>query len=289
VKTALGGLLALTLLASSAPANADLQWKDEWPRFRTSEYVATGVAGAAFITMYIIPRVPPTWGRPILFDGATRDAFRTDSATVRDNWQRWSTWGYYSMIAYPLLIDGLAVPLARGNSTVAAQTSLINLEAFAISGLLFRVTEALFRRARPYVWQCIQEKGNYDACKESGLGGTNSLISGHVALAATGAALMCTHHAHLSLYGSPWDAIACGAGIAVTGAIAVGRLVTDNHYATDIIAGAVVGGLTGWLVPTALHYGFRGEGVGKSPSAMTTTPLPTASTTSIGITWGGVL
>lgn len=280
MKTALGGLLALLVVATSTPARAELEWRSDWARFRASEAIVTGVTGAGLITLYIVPRVPPTWGGPLLFDGALRNTFRTDSPTVRDNWQRWSTWGYYTMVAYPLLIDGLAVPLARGKGDVAAQVSLINLEAFAITGFLFRATESLVRRARPYVWECIERTGNYDQCKDEGLGGTNSFVSGHVTLASAGAALMCTHHAHLSLYGSPWDAIACGVGISVAGAVAIGRMVTDNHYATDILAGAVVGGLTGWLVPTALHYGFKGTN---------SAPVPTASSSSIGIAWAGVL
>lgn len=288
MKTALAALAALCTVTTATRSNADLQWKDEWPRFRATEAIVTGVTGAALITLYLIPRVPPTWGKPVLFDEALRNTFRTDDTTVRDNWQRWSTYGYYSMIAYPVLIDGLLVPLARGSSEVAAQTTLINLEAFAITGFLFRVTEATFRRARPYVWECVERTGSYDSCKDSGLGGTNSFISGHTALAATGAALMCTHHARLGLYGNPWDAVACGLGIAVAGAVGIGRMVTDNHYATDVIAGAIVGGLSGWLVPTALHYGFDGQGVGKKTSAIGM-PVPTATPQSVGVSWAFVL
>lgn len=286
MKPAFGALsAAVSLIATTAHA-APLEWKDEWPRFRASEAVVTGVAGAGLITLYSIPRVAPTWGRPLLFDGALRDTFRTDSAKVRDNWQAASTWGYYSMIAYPMLVDALLVPLARGSSTVAAQTFAINLQAFAMSGFVFRVTEVLVRRARPYVWKCIKEKGDYDSCRESGLGGTNSFVSGHVALAATGAALMCTHHAHLGLYGGPWDAIACGAGIAVTTGVAIGRMVTDNHYATDILAGALVGALSGWLMPTLLHYGFDGKGVGNTTANV---PMPMATSTTFGMSWAFVL
>lgn len=289
MKTALGGLLGLFLLAGATPARADkLEWKDEWPRFRTSEYVTTSVAAAGLVTLYVIPRFAPTWGRPILFDKGLRDTFRTDSATVRDNWQLASTISYFSMMGYPLIVDALIVPLARGSSTVAAQTSLINLQAFAISGFVFRATEALVRRARPYIQQCLERTGSYEECKEQGLGGTNSFVSGHMALAATGAALMCTHHAHLDLYGAPWDAIACGAGIAVSAGVAIGRMVTDNHYATDILAGAVVGALSGWLVPTLLHYGWSGNGPGKSASALST-PVPTADRHSVGVSWSFVL
>jgi membrane-associated phospholipid phosphatase len=281
----------LLLIATTSPARADkLEWKDEWPKFRASEYVTTGVATAGLVTLYLIPRFAPTWGGPILFDKPLRSAFRSESDVVRGNWQQASTIAYFSMIGYPIIVDALIVPFARGNSTVAAQTTLINLQAFAISGFIFRATEALVRRARPYVQECIDRTGSYEACKETGLGGTNSFISGHMALAATGAALMCTHHAHLELYGKPWDALACGAGIAVSAGVAVGRMVTDNHYATDILAGAVVGALSGWLVPTLLHYGWNGNGPGNAKSTSTLgTPVPTANATSVGVSWAFVL
>lgn len=270
----------------SASADA-LTWKEEWPKFRTSEVVVTAAAGAGFVTMYLVPRIPATWGGGLLFDNAVRDTFRSEDRSTVNTWQRLSTVGYYGLIAYPLLIDGLLVPFARGNSTVAAQTTLINLEAFAIAGFLFRGSEALVRRARPYVWDCMERTGSYDQCKVEGLGGTNSFFSGHVTLAATGAALMCTHHLNLRLYGGPWDALVCGAGIAVTGGVAVARSITDNHYATDIITGAIVGSLIGWLVPTAFHYGFDGKGVGANK--LKSLPMPTATHHSVGLVWSAVL
>jgi hypothetical protein len=82
------------------------------------------------------------------------------------------------------------VPLARGKSTVAAQTTLINLQSFAISGFVFRVTESTVRRARPSVFACKEQTGSYEDCREGGLANTNSFIAGHVTIAATGAALM---------------------------------------------------------------------------------------------------
>ena len=107
-------------------------------------------------------------------------------------------------------------------------------------------------------------------------------------IAATGAALMCTHHGYLRLYGGPWDAIACGLGIAVAGGVGVSRIIVDKHYTTDTIAGITVGTLSGWLMPTLLHYGFDGRGRGTS-AALKYMPLPTASATSLGLSWSAVL
>lgn len=266
--------------ASTPPTHdARLRWDDAWPRFRVTEGIVTAVSAAGLVTLYVTKGVAPTWGRPVLFDGAVRRGLRYDDEAQRDFWQQASTWGYYAMIAYPLLVDGLAVPLARRSPDVALQMTLINLEVFAVTGFLFRVSESLLRRARPYVWDCMEATGNVEQCRERGVSGTTSLVSGHVALAAAGAAVTCTHHANLSLYGSPAaDAAACAVGIAVTTGVGVGRLIVDAHYATDVLAGAAVGSAVGYLVPKLLHY--------KSPKLGT--PAPRADAHSIGLDWIGL-
>lgn len=280
--------LALSLYAATPAKAGTLEWKEQWPRFRTSEWIVTTAAGATVLTLYLVPPIKPTWGHPILFDSTVRDALRADSESATDQWRRWSDYGYYTMAAYPIVVDSLIVPLARGSSTVAAQTTLINLQAFAISGAIFRVTEATVRRARPFVWECKERTGNYDDCREEGFGATNSFIAGHITIAATGAALMCTHHAYLHLYGGPWDAIACGLGIAVTGGVTLGRIIGDKHYATDSIAGLAVGGLTGWLTPTLLHYGFDGRGTGAGVT-LKYMPRPLVTQHALGLSWSTVL
>jgi membrane-associated phospholipid phosphatase len=277
---------AIAVLSSTHESRAgdDLRWREEWARFRVSEAVVTGVAAATVATLYIIPRHAPTWGRPILFDSTFRDAWKTNSESTKTLAGTWSTWGYYGLLAYPLLVDG-AIAAGRGGTDLALQTTLINLEAFAVSAFVFRVTEATVRRARPYVYECIQRTGSYEQCKESGLGGTNSFVSGHVAIAATGAGLMCTHHLNLKLYGAVGSPIACGVAIAATLGVGYGRIVSDNHYMTDVLSGMIVGGLSGWLVPSLLHYGLDGKGTKKLGSI----PMPYASHDTLGLQWIGLL
>ncbi|MBI2389739.1 MAG: phosphatase PAP2 family protein [Deltaproteobacteria bacterium] len=276
---ALGVMLAL--VASLSPAEADeLHWKKEWPKFRGSEGVVTLVSTAGILSLLFI-RLPPTWGGGVLFDDTVRDHWKADTESEKDRAQFWSTIGYYTAMVYPVVIDGF-VTHARGSRTVATQTTLINLEALAITGFVFRVTEFTVRRARPFVNDCAEANGgNFELCKEQGLSATNSFIGGHVALAAAGAALTCTHHANLPIYGGGFaDALPCVAQIGIVAGVGYGRLVTDNHYATDTIAGIVVGGLVGWLVPSALHYGFDGKGVG---SARKVAVVPMGSSSMLGL------
>lgn len=276
---------AVTLICTPESRASELRWREEWPRFRVSEGIVTGVSAAGLATLYLTVRLEPTWGEPILFDSAIRNAWKADTQAQKDFAQAYSTYGYYAMMAYPLLVD-TSVAWARGSRDVAVQTALIDLEVFAVTGFFFRITEAVVRRARPHVWECIERTGSFDDCKESGLGGTNSMVSGHVAIAAAGAALMCTNNFNLNLYGKVGTPIVCGAGIATTLAVGYGRIVTDNHYMTDILAGAITGGLAGWLIPSLLHYGLDGRGTGKK---VTSLPMPYANRDALGIAWTGFL
>jgi membrane-associated phospholipid phosphatase len=286
LQRSLAALAAVIAMASTTESRADeLRWREEWPRFRVSEAVATGVSAAGLATLYLVPRQSPTWGEPILFDGAIRNAWKADSDGARNFAQAYSTYFYYGSMAYPLIVD-TSVALARGSSDVAIQTALIDLEVFAATGFVFRISEATVRRARPHVWECIQRTGSTEGCAESGLGGTNSFISGHVAIAAAGAGLMCTHHLNLKLYGSIGSPIACAGAIAGVFAVGYGRIVTDNHYMTDVLSGMVTGGLMGWLIPSLLHYGIDGRGTGKK---LTSLPMPYATRDALGIAWTGFL
>jgi len=275
--------LALASLPTGSHAD-ELRWREEWPRFRTSEAVVAGVGGATIGVLYILPSRTATWGHPILFDSTFRDAWRTNDDRTRSIAASWSDWGYYGMMAYPLLVDS-SVALGRGSSDVALQMTMINLEAFAVSGFIFRVSESLVRRARPHVWDCKQRTGSYEECKRDGIGDTNSFVSGHVAIAATGAGLMCTHHLNLKLYGAVGSPIACAAAIAVTLGVGFGRMVADKHYMTDNLAGMITGGLSGWLIPALLHYGLDGRGTKK----LTSLPMPYASRDTLGLAFMGIL
>jgi membrane-associated phospholipid phosphatase len=87
-----------------------------------------------------------------------------------------------------------------------------------------------------------------------------SFPSGHTSIAVTGAGLMCVHGEHRPLYGSDLgNRLVCYVGIAGAIATGVGRLINDRHYATDIVAGAAIGVLSGYVAPRWLHYGFSSE------------------------------
>ncbi|HEY6461118.1 MAG TPA: phosphatase PAP2 family protein, partial [Polyangiaceae bacterium] len=72
-------------------------------------------------------------------------------------------------------------------------------------------------------------------------------------LSFTAAGLTCEHHLTLGLLGGVEDALVCGGALVLAATTATLRVVSDQHYASDVIAGALVGTAIGLGVP-ALHY-----------------------------------
>jgi membrane-associated phospholipid phosphatase len=254
--------IGLLVVFSSALARAEpkprtdgkraLTW--DFPVFRTSEYVATSVAGAAAIGVFVFakPRSVPRWTGGILFDDALRDAVRLRSPQARDRVRMLSDVTGIASLVLLLGVDSLLIPLWRGSPRVAGQLLLLDAEAFAFNGLLTYSAFYSIGRARPSYDDC-QRNPRFDPfCNPHD---TASFWSGHTALAFAAAGLSCAHHSYVKLYGggAP-DAIACAGAIALSASTSALRVLGDRHHATDVLAGALVGFGFGYATPTLLHY-----------------------------------
>lgn len=254
-------LLAAWIVATSlapAPARADSDGAEpswHFRRFQAYEYTLTANAYLATIAIGVYARSPdvPRWSGGILLDDAVRDALRVRSRTGRTIVARISDVLLFGALAYPVVIDSLLVAgLAHDDSDLALQMSLVSIEAFAVMRLLNDVTKLLVGRARPYNRECRRDPGYAGSCY--GETRYQSFVSGHALATFTAAFLTCTQHAYLPLYGAPWDAFACGATLAGATATSVLRILSDNHYLSDVVAGAALGAVAGFVVPWLLHY-----------------------------------
>jgi undecaprenyl-diphosphatase len=73
-----------------------------------------------------------------------------------------------------------------------------------------------------------------------------SFPSGHTATAFTGAAFTAFL---LSGNDSPWKTATVGAAFAAACGTGILRVVSGNHFASDVVAGAAIGGVSGALLP----------------------------------------
>lgn len=92
-----------------------------------------------------------------------------------------------------------------------------------------------------------------------------SFYSGHATATATTAGLVCVHHQHLPLFGGGFaDLAPCLLMIGVSATTGVLRLVYDEHWASDVMVGWADGVLSGYVLPSLLHFGFgSGHPVGE--------------------------
>lgn len=236
-------------------ARADaLTWDPAWPRFRSSEYLLTGVAGVASFALYfgVDNAREPRWVGGVLFDDAVRGAVRLHSQKQRGITRFTSDLAALSMMAWVIGFDSLAVPVVRRKSDVAGQLLLMDAEAVAVSTLLANSLFKVIGRARPSYADCEQDPYYDSLCH---LNDTSSFPSGHANFTFTAAGLACAHHLHLSLYGNRFaDILACSGSLGLAGLTSSLRIYGDRHYVTDVVAGAALGFAVGFGLPSLLHY-----------------------------------
>jgi membrane-associated phospholipid phosphatase len=230
-----------------------LVWRGR--RFTTADWAITAVGGALTLGASIIkPRAQHSLSGGILFDEDARDFLRAGTLHRRYQYRDASDVGLSLAVTWPFFADALTTAWwYRGSRDVAEQMALINLETLAVSGGLQGIANVLVSRERPYGRNCGSITLPDDANDCDGSVHYRSFFSGHSAFSFTGAALICVHHFENDLLGAPWDGLSCASGYAVAATTATFRVVSDVHYASDIITGALVGTLVGYGVPL-LHY-----------------------------------
>ena len=269
-------VVAASLLQSNRAYAADpstVSWSDEWPRVKWWE-----VMGAFALTVgdtEYEDRVPlpnhAIWNRPILFDSWARNVFRGRTAALQSAASTSTNIMYEGGALVPFIVDDyLGAAALHQNADVAWQLAVIDLESFGISGVVSLTAEHTVGRARPYTESCDSHGQVLDSrghvLQTCGTGNDfRSFFSGHAAATSTTAGLVCVHHQHLPLFGGGFaDLAPCLVMIGVSAATGVLRLVYDEHWASDVIVGWADGVLSGYVLPSLMHFGFgSGRPVGE--------------------------
>jgi membrane-associated phospholipid phosphatase len=261
---ALAALLSQCLVAAEAqpaePSATDadshrLKWHPSWRRVGVPEYVSTALLGTGILALHWVgPADRHWWDGPILHDDWMRDRFRLGSRQGRSRASTWSDALDLAAMGHLLIVDNLLVTaVADANTDVAFQIAVINLQSYALSMFVNRLTKRLTQRARPYVGPCREDPETDDRCGSRS--SYSSFYSGHAASTATSAGLICAHHTHLALYGGGLpDVGTCALAVTATTTTGALRIASDNHWATDVLVGHVTGYLAGYLLPTLIYY-----------------------------------
>jgi membrane-associated phospholipid phosphatase len=176
-----------------------------------------------------------------------------DTAGRRLRWERRGAADTTSdVLAYglaPAVNLGLVsfAAVRTGGWRQAAVDDLIILQAVAGSAVLVQGVKLAAARQRPYVRDLAlgAPRSNEDNV---------SFPSAHTALAFSLAVASGTVATLRGYRLAPWI---WGAGLALATVTGYLRMAADQHYASDVIVGALTGSLVGWLVPYLLHRRVR--------------------------------
>jgi len=272
-------------LADDATKPGPPGWDPAWTHAGPPDYaLATfGTLDAALYEPFLQPRTPPLrWTGPILFDTAVRDALRAPTSSER-GMAGTASWGLFgAVVAYPVL----DVPIAwkMYGRRVAWDLFWQDATAIALATALDLNLRDVVGRARPPVADCLAGGGSTTECFGNSGEATRSFPGGHVMIVTTAAALTCTQHLKLRLYGGPWDAIACASAVTADLGVGVLRIVSDDHYASDIIAGSVLGAALGWGIPTLMHLHGHAPVARVLGAEMLPTAIPVQRGGGLGVT-----
>ncbi len=255
--------IAGTLLFASAALAVDpdhVEWSADWPRVHLWEgldIIALTVASYETDASWPNP-TRPRWTGGILWDGDVRSALRGRSASAQATAAKISDDLYKGAVFAPYIVDVYFVALGVHQSAdVAIEMALMNLQSLGLTGVVALASEHAVARARPYTEDCGTD--GHACSSAAGTGDNLSFFSGHAAATATMAGLTCAHHQHLPLYGGGIANLApCLVMMAASAITGIGRIVADEHWSTDVLVGWSLGTVSGYVVPSLLHYGFRG-------------------------------
>ncbi|HEX4512588.1 MAG TPA: phosphatase PAP2 family protein [Polyangiaceae bacterium] len=241
------------VVVHESPPSRSLDWKPEWSRANATDYAVTGVGLATTLAMAIVPpRSEHTMGG-VLFDDSARSVLRLHALADRYFARDMSDVLLSLVTTYPILFDSFIIGYGYfRNADVAYQMTVIDAEALAIASALQGIANVSASRERPYGQDC----GTAVPATTSDCNGPSryrSFFSGHATISFTSAGLACSHHLKLHLFGDAADIVACATALATASAVSLLRVMGDEHYATDVVTGAIVGTAVGFLVP-AFHY-----------------------------------
>lgn len=148
---------------------------------------------------------------------------------------------------YTQLVDIVLVPLLQRDVHLVWQATSAHFLALGTALSIDAIAKHATSRERPYGHRLCPDFPDLPQCDNGDL--YASFFSGHSALSFTSAGTSCALHLSRGLYGDlAADLVGCAVpllGASTTGAL---RIASDSHYLTDVLVGATVGFLSGYLI-----------------------------------------
>ena len=183
-------------------------------------------------------------------DSLSENEIKTASRDNVNKFDRFATY-YYSEKASNwsdiLVISCIAAPLTllipKKTQNDKGTILVMYAEAILLGTSLPALSKGIFSRFRPFVYNqnvTLEKKLSPDAQK--------SFFSGHTSVAFTAMIFFSTVYAKY-YPDSDWRPFIWGSSIFLASAVGYLRVVAGAHFPSDVITGALVGGLVGYIIP----------------------------------------
>lgn len=213
-------------------------------------------AGSLSIMSYVISQetrldapVSPTTGRDVNSMDRSAIEFHSSRANTASNVLLSVNIG----LPFALNLADVLASVPAGHKAKGYFSDAVVLgEAMVVNAALTSAIKNIFRRPRPWTYDESSTVGDRNA-----LDSTLSFYSGHTSASFTAA----TSYSYLFMLRHPDSPLVVPCWLAthlMAGATGVTRVLAGRHFWTDVIAGAVAGSATGFLV-TYLHLRSRGS------------------------------
>jgi membrane-associated phospholipid phosphatase len=253
----MNALLAVSLLLAEAPADAPAAERS-LAAYEVDLPVETAVTVGSFglfvlIDILIKPtlegdiscRRPIGNGRCDPADLSALDRYPVGRSKLPSSagWAVFSDAALYGSLLLPLAalaLESAVLPTDRPWSDFASD-SLVVVEAISLTGAMNTVFKFAFRRPRPVRYSDVDVPlSTFDQ--------ELSVPSGHTAL-VTAATTALTTTFFLRHPDSGWRWAVLGGGVALSVLTGFSRVESGNHFPTDVMVGALLGGMAGFVVP----------------------------------------
>jgi membrane-associated phospholipid phosphatase len=266
-----------TALAPTGPAVAT--WpRQELPVSPLWDGIAAGALGAAtLIVQFGVPNPSQAKWSSTGFDDWVRGWIRIPGESGRTAAAITSDVFVYTLAAAPFINAFFVAGWEHERMDVAWQLAALDAQTLLAVTFATLSLQKLTARERPFIKACQTDP----SLPECSIGAKYaSFPSAHTSVAFAAVALECFHHGFLDTSHTGWGAAVCPVTIVVATGTALLRVAADRHWATDVIAGAVLGGTLGYAIP-ALHIAFASN---KDQTAVLT---PAISSSYLGLSVAG--
>ncbi len=235
------------VLSTSVHSFAQYSANDTVKLYRVNKLTSSLIVGAGFATNAIGLKILDNRSKVTESDLANitkNDVPKFERWILNQNSHRFEYWHNQSdMVMKASLILPAAFLMHKSIRNQWVDYSLMYLKAQAFSANLYTLgVPQFYRKYRPLLYY-----DNLPINERTGVRLSNSFYSGHVSVTATSMFFMAS--VYHDLYPDRNLIIPLSVASLTTVYVAMGRIRGGKHFLTDVLSGAVFGGLIGYLTP----------------------------------------